>query len=76
MEEADKQKAKRIREEIKRSRTTKKTNLVIPNTEVKRLNKSYTREVKIGGNYYTKKLANTTTVYFGIKLIWKLKQAL
>lgn len=53
MEEADKQKAKRLREEIKRSRT-KKTNLVIPNTEMKRLNKSYTQEVKIGGNYYQK----------------------
>jgi len=49
MEEADKQKSKRIREEIKRSRT-KKSNLVIPNTQVKRLSKSYTQEVKIGGN--------------------------
>ncbi|KAL1215080.1 hypothetical protein V5N11_007658 [Cardamine amara subsp. amara] len=53
MEEADKQKAKRIREEIKRSRT-KKTNLVIPNTEAKRLNKSYTQEVKIGEESFRK----------------------
>lgn len=49
MEEDDKQKAKRIREEIKRSRI-KKTNPVIPKIEVKRINKSYTQEVKIGGN--------------------------
>lgn len=51
MEEADKRKAKRIREEIKRSRT-KKTNPVTPDAEVKRLSKSYTQEVNIGGNKY------------------------
>ncbi|KAG7613783.1 Remorin C-terminal [Arabidopsis suecica] len=55
MEEADKQKSKRIREEIKRSRT-KKSNLVIPNTQVKRLSKSYTQEVKIGEESFRKKL--------------------
>lgn len=53
LEEADKQNAKRIREEIKRSRT-KKSNPLIPKTEVKRINKSFTQEVKIGGNKIAK----------------------
>ncbi|EFH42683.1 remorin family protein [Arabidopsis lyrata subsp. lyrata] len=55
MEEADKRKAKRIREEIKRSRT-KKTNPVTPDAEVKRLSKSYTQEVNIGKESFRKKL--------------------
>ncbi|EOA14819.1 hypothetical protein CARUB_v10028128mg [Capsella rubella] len=50
MEEADKLKAKRRREEIKRSRT-KITKPVTPNTEEKRLSKSYTQEVKIGESF-------------------------
>ncbi|KFK27892.1 hypothetical protein AALP_AA8G443400 [Arabis alpina] len=54
LEEADKQNAKRIREERKRLRT-KKTNPVIPKTEVKRVNKSYTQEVKIGEDSFRTK---------------------
>ncbi|CAH2044043.1 unnamed protein product [Thlaspi arvense] len=54
MEEAYEERAKRIRDEIKRSRT-KKTKPIIPKTEVKRLNKLFTQEVKIGEESFRKK---------------------
>ncbi|ESQ31807.1 hypothetical protein EUTSA_v10004785mg [Eutrema salsugineum] len=54
MEEAYEEKTKKIREEIKRSRT-KKTKSVIPKTEVKRLNESFTQEVHIGEESFRKK---------------------
>lgn len=49
MEEAYKENAKRMREETKRSRK-KKTNPVIAKSEVKRINRSYTQDLTIGGN--------------------------
>lgn len=50
MEDAYEDKLKRTREKIKRSQT-EKANMILPKAEAKRLNKSYTQEVKIGGNY-------------------------
>lgn len=49
MEEAYKEHAKRMREETKRSRK-KKTNPVIAKSEVKRINRSFTQDLTIGGN--------------------------
>lgn len=49
MEDAYEDKLKRTREKIKRSQT-EKANMIIPKAEA-RLKKSYTQEVKIGGNY-------------------------
>ncbi|KAF8089547.1 hypothetical protein N665_0502s0014 [Sinapis alba] len=53
MEEAYKEHAKRMREETKRSRK-KKTNSVIPKTDVKRINRSYTQDLTIGGESFKK----------------------
>ncbi|CAN8252012.1 unnamed protein product [Cochlearia groenlandica] len=54
MEDAYEEKSKKIREEINKSRN-KKANPVIPKTEVKTLNKSYTQDVNIGEEFLRKK---------------------
>ncbi|CAH8389655.1 unnamed protein product [Eruca vesicaria subsp. sativa] len=53
MEEAYKENANRMREEIKKSRK-KKTNPVIPKTDVKRMNRSYTQDLTIGEESFRK----------------------
>ncbi|KAG2263554.1 hypothetical protein Bca52824_070633 [Brassica carinata] len=59
MEEAYKEHAKRMREETKRSRK-KKTNSVILKTEVKRINRSYTHDLTIGGESFIKQKMDNT----------------
>ncbi|XP_018490382.2 remorin 1.4, partial [Raphanus sativus] len=55
MEDAYKEHAKRMREEAKSSRKKKTSPVLIPKAEVKRINRSFTQDLTIGGESFRKK---------------------